>query len=294
LLGNPVIWWSNLVFLAMFLLTYFIAAIKQQRGCDADENLEAKSKWNCVGGKQTNSLYDKVEMRLSNFPKVKTSLDFRHISRRDYFLWPLSAHETFSFHLALHEAMSLNNSMCFRSSSFPSFLTQSSCYSLQKKNIWVIRRGKADKCLGSHHVSKYYSCINEDDALLCFFMRKNLTSFIFTENKWRSMNAGVWLFTGWILHYLPFWAMGRVLYFHHYFPAVIFNSMLTGNENGLFAKQLDFQFYFQIKFHMRIKLCKQSEMQENFSRYSRNSKTNNRASFRCIKLAALVLEQYLK
>lgn len=44
------------------------------------------------------------------------------------------------------------------------------------------------------------------------------------------MNAGVWLFTGWVLHYLPFWAMGRVLYFHHYFPAVIFNSMLTGNK----------------------------------------------------------------
>ena len=47
-------------------------------------------------------------------------------------------------------------------------------------------------------------------------------------NKWRSLNAGAWLFTGWILHYLPFWAMGRVLYFHHYFPALIFNSMLTG------------------------------------------------------------------
>lgn len=25
--------------------------------------------------------------------------------------------------------------------------------------------------------------------------------------------------------------MGRVLYFHHYFPALIFNSMLTGNIN---------------------------------------------------------------
>jgi len=47
-------------------------------------------------------------------------------------------------------------------------------------------------------------------------------------NECRSMNAGAWLFVGWILHYLPFWAMGRVLYFHHYFPAVIFNSMLTG------------------------------------------------------------------
>jgi dolichyl-phosphate-mannose--protein O-mannosyl transferase len=81
-------------------------------------------------------------------------------------------------------------------------------------------------------------------ALLCAFLLFMMNTIheksFFTANKWRSMNAGVWLFTGWILHYLPFWAMGRVLYFHHYFPAVIFNSMLTGNENVLFAKQLNF------------------------------------------------------
>lgn len=40
--------------------------------------------------------------------------------------------------------------------------------------------------------------------------------------------AAVWLFIGWALHYVPFWAMGRVLYFHHYFPALLFSSMLTG------------------------------------------------------------------
>jgi dolichyl-phosphate-mannose-protein mannosyltransferase len=43
-LGNPVIWWSNLVFLAMFLLMYFMAAVKQQRGYDADEKAETRSK----------------------------------------------------------------------------------------------------------------------------------------------------------------------------------------------------------------------------------------------------------
>lgn len=78
------------------------------------------------------------------------------------------------------------------------------------------------------------------DVLLCFLLFMMNTKFssppphLFflshTASKWRSMNAGVWLFTGWVLHYLPFWAMGRVLYFHHYFPAVIFSSMLTGNE----------------------------------------------------------------
>lgn len=38
LLGNPIIWWSNLVFLALFLLTYFVTALKHQRGYDANEN----------------------------------------------------------------------------------------------------------------------------------------------------------------------------------------------------------------------------------------------------------------
>jgi len=42
------------------------------------------------------------------------------------------------------------------------------------------------------------------------------------------VNACVWLFIGWLLHYVPFWAMGRVLYFHHYFPALLFSSMITG------------------------------------------------------------------
>lgn len=50
----------------------------------------------------------------------------------------------------------------------------------------------------------------------------------FSESKGKSLKASAWLFCGWLLHYVPFWAMGRVLYFHHYFPALIFNSMLTG------------------------------------------------------------------
>lgn len=48
------------------------------------------------------------------------------------------------------------------------------------------------------------------------------------ESKRRMSNACGWLFMGWALHYVPFWAMGRVLYFHHYFPALLFSSMLTG------------------------------------------------------------------
>ena len=37
-----------------------------------------------------------------------------------------------------------------------------------------------------------------------------------------------WLWVGWLLHYLPFWAMSRVLYFHHYFPAWMYSAALAG------------------------------------------------------------------
>ncbi|GIY27957.1 protein O-mannosyl-transferase 2 [Caerostris darwini] len=49
----------------------------------------------------------------------------------------------------------------------------------------------------------------------------------FKELTDNTVNASFWLFLGWALHYLPFFAMSRVLYFHHYFPALIFNSMLS-------------------------------------------------------------------
>nr|KAF6486618.1 protein O-mannosyltransferase 2 [Rousettus aegyptiacus] len=42
------------------------------------------------------------------------------------------------------------------------------------------------------------------------------------------LRGGGQLLLGWVLHYFPFFLMGRVLYFHHYFPAMLFSSMLTG------------------------------------------------------------------
>ncbi|XP_023684019.2 protein O-mannosyl-transferase 2 isoform X2 [Paramormyrops kingsleyae] len=42
------------------------------------------------------------------------------------------------------------------------------------------------------------------------------------------LDGGGLLFLGWLLHYLPFYTMGRILYYHHYFPAMLFSSMLTG------------------------------------------------------------------
>ncbi|KAK9877554.1 hypothetical protein WA026_018660 [Henosepilachna vigintioctopunctata] len=50
----------------------------------------------------------------------------------------------------------------------------------------------------------------------------------FTDCHSLKLKACAWLFVGWLLHYVPFWAMGRVLYFHHYFPAVIFSSLISG------------------------------------------------------------------
>ncbi|XP_005212257.3 protein O-mannosyl-transferase 2 isoform X2 [Bos taurus] len=42
------------------------------------------------------------------------------------------------------------------------------------------------------------------------------------------LRGGGQLLFGWMMHYFPFFLMGRVLYFHHYFPAMLFSSMLTG------------------------------------------------------------------
>nr|XP_020469607.1 protein O-mannosyl-transferase 2 isoform X1 [Monopterus albus]XP_020469608.1 protein O-mannosyl-transferase 2 isoform X1 [Monopterus albus] len=52
------------------------------------------------------------------------------------------------------------------------------------------------------------------------------------------MRGGV-LLLGWLLHYAPFYAMGRVLYYHHYFPAMLFSSMLTGITLDVLLKSTD-------------------------------------------------------
>ncbi|XP_008282287.1 protein O-mannosyl-transferase 2 [Stegastes partitus] len=53
------------------------------------------------------------------------------------------------------------------------------------------------------------------------------------------MRGGGLLLLGWLLHYAPFYTMGRVLYYHHYFPAMLFSSMLTGITLDLLLNSTD-------------------------------------------------------
>ncbi|KAM9707683.1 protein O-mannosyl-transferase 2 [Menidia menidia] len=51
--------------------------------------------------------------------------------------------------------------------------------------------------------------------------------------------GGGLLLLGWLLHYVPFYTMGRVLYYHHYFPAMLFSSMLSGIALDLLLRSGD-------------------------------------------------------
>lgn len=59
-----------------------------------------------------------------------------------------------------------------------------------------------------------------DEILHRIRMRKNpVTKKIFFT---------FFILTGYLIHYLPFFIIGRVLYFHHYFPALVFKMMCLG------------------------------------------------------------------
>lgn len=39
-----------------------------------------------------------------------------------------------------------------------------------------------------------------------------------------------YLFGGYLLHYLPFYVMGRSLYLHHYLPSFMFSALVTAGQ----------------------------------------------------------------
>jgi len=49
-----------------------------------------------------------------------------------------------------------------------------------------------------------------------------------TDRRVVNMTACHWMMIAWTLHYVPFFFMGRILYYHHYFPALLFSSMMSG------------------------------------------------------------------
>uniref|UniRef100_A0A8C1QK65 Protein O-mannosyl-transferase 2 n=1 Tax=Cyprinus carpio TaxID=7962 RepID=A0A8C1QK65_CYPCA len=70
------------------------------------------------------------------------------------------------------------------------------------------------------------------------------------------MEGGGMLLLGWLLHYLPFYIMSRILYYHHYFPAMLFSSMLTGTTqcygSRTFASQdINFYLFHPLSYGMR-------------------------------------------
>ena len=52
--------------------------------------------------------------------------------------------------------------------------------------------------------------------------------FIPTALQQRTLHSCTWLYIGWFLHYVPFIFIKRQIYYHHYFPALLFSSMLSG------------------------------------------------------------------
>ncbi|KAF6718733.1 Protein O-mannosyl-transferase 2 [Oryzias melastigma] len=70
-------------------------------------------------------------------------------------------------------------------------------------------------------------------------LKENVMKSSVSEHSQVLKRGGGLLLLGWLLHYLPFYTMGRVLYYHHYFPAMLFSSMLTGVTLDILFKSSD-------------------------------------------------------
>lgn len=68
-----------------------------------------------------------------------------------------------------------------------------------------------------------YSCMWVIDRIL---LQRGIDDFGSTVRNWWDRSLG-FLLMAWVLHYLPFFLMGRMLFLHHYMPAYIITCILT-------------------------------------------------------------------
>jgi dolichyl-phosphate-mannose-protein mannosyltransferase len=60
-------------------------------------------------------------------------------------------------------------------------------------------------------------------TIMFYHIRSKRGYFDFTQENWDDyLFASKVGLLGWFLHYIPFYIMGRVMYVHHYFPALYF------------------------------------------------------------------------
>lgn len=67
-------------------------------------------------------------------------------------------------------------------------------------------------------------------ALVCWHVLRwqRSAQVLSTKEVDHMIYAGIYPAIGWFLHYIPFFIMGRVLYVHHYFPALWFAILVAG------------------------------------------------------------------
>ncbi|XP_055851879.1 protein O-mannosyl-transferase 2 [Episyrphus balteatus] len=177
LLGNPIIWWSNLIFLALFLIVFFITAVKERRREGQRQQQHQQQQYHPLRQQQQQNKL-------------------------------LQGHSNTSYLRNPENGTATGSSTT--SSTPTNTIISATTEDLNEESRSVTPVGRASASTPAR-ANNNNGNVGEENEL-----------------RLQSLTGATWLFIGWVLHYLPFWAMGRVLYFHHYFPALIFNSMLTG------------------------------------------------------------------
>lgn len=107
---------------------------------------------------------------------------------------------------------------------------------------WPILNVGLRMCGWDDHIVKYFLLGNPAVYWGSFFSLLSIGALVmwylvrwqrgYTELKPHEIDhihyAGLYPVLGWFLHYLPFVAMARVTYVHHYYPALYFAILTTG------------------------------------------------------------------